>query len=180
VQNTQGLNSPNEVYFFSRKPEEYGLGNRYYNYEISRASEQMLDSAKAKTLNETKFKMIQFAEPTVDVQGKEYIYIIRSDASREAFASVMSPEHIHNAAGVGIRGLHYHAVERYGDAIGITVAAETPEAAKEQFQAWYGSIKDAMKKLADRFAILNTELEQKIEAFVAERRDELNRAKNAL
>jgi hypothetical protein len=178
VQNTQGLNSPYEVYFFSRKPEEYGLGNRYYSYEIDRANEQTLDSAKAKTFNDVQFKMIQFAEPTVDVQGKKYIYVIRSYASREEFESVMSPEHINK--GIGIRGLHYSAAERHGDAIGITIEADTPQAAKEQFHAWHASIKEALKALASRFAILNKEAGQKIEELADRRREELNRAKNAL
>jgi hypothetical protein len=31
-----------QVYFFSKKPEEYTLGNRYYNYEIGTASENFL------------------------------------------------------------------------------------------------------------------------------------------
>jgi hypothetical protein len=115
----------------------------------------------------------------VDVHGNKYIYVVRSHASREDFKNVMSPESL-NTKGVGIRGQHYSAVETYGDAIGVTVEAATPQAAKEQFQAWYESIKAALKALADRFAILNKELEQKVEELAAHRREELNRAKDAL
>jgi hypothetical protein len=180
VQNTRGLNSPSEVYFFSKKPEEYGLAG-YYDYAISGSSEQTLDSAKAKTLSSAQFKMITFAEPTVDVQGKKYIYVVRSNASRDEFEKVMSPEPAYRVkVFVGIPGLHYSASETSGDAIGITVEAETPEAAKEQFGAWYAKIKEALMRVADRFAILNKELEQKIEELAAKRREELKRAKNAL
>jgi hypothetical protein len=73
----------------------------------------------------------------VDVHGKKYIYVVRSNTSRDHFKEVMSPEYLRNATGVGIRGLHYSATETYGDAIGITVETETPQAAKEQFHAWY-------------------------------------------
>ncbi len=159
--NTQGLNSPSEVYFFSRRPEDYTFANRYYGYEIAKATEQSLDAAKAETLKDARFEMIQFAEPTVDVQGKKYIYVLRSSASRDKFRNVMSPEYLHKAKGVGILGLHYSAVEAYGDAIGITVEAATPQEAKVRFQAWHESIKAALRALADRFAILNKELEQK-------------------
>ena len=178
--NTQGLNSPNEVYFFSKRPEEYTLPTNYYYYEIVQANEQMLDRAKATTLKSAMFEMITFAEPTVDVQGEQYIYVIRSYAAREKFATVMSPEYLRNAKGIGIRGLHYDAVERSGDAIGITVEAETPQEAKEQFQAWHARIKESLKALADRFDILNKELQGKIEELTAKRREELNRAREAL
>jgi hypothetical protein len=180
MQNTQGLNSPDEVYFFSKKPEEYGLGDRYYSYEIEKATEQTLATAKRKVVSSTKFEMIQFAEPTVDVQGKKYIYVVRSYASRGDFQKVMSPQYLFEAKGVGILGLHYHGVEAHGDAIGITVEADTPEAAKGRFQAWHASIKEALKTLADRFAILNREVEEKVEELAAKRLEELSRAKNAL
>jgi hypothetical protein len=180
VPNTQGLNSPSEVYFFSKNPEQYTLASRNYDYEIGRASEQTLDSAKVETLSSAKFQVIPFAAPTVDVQGKKYVYVVRSYASRDQFQKVMSPEHSRTARGVGIPGLHYSAVETYGDAIGITVEADTPQVAKEQFQAWYAAIKKALNTVADRFAILNRDIEQKIAELTAERRDELDRAKNAL
>jgi hypothetical protein len=183
VLNTDGLDSPTEVYFFSKKPENYTSGDRNYSYEISNASEQTLDNAEAMTLSAAKMEIIQFAEPTVDVQGKNYIYVVRSKVSREEFANVMSPEPTYKAKGVqglGIRGLHYSASERYGDAIGITVEAATPQGAKEQFQTWYASIKAALKALGDRFAVLNKEIERQIEELAAQRRDELNRSKSAL
>jgi hypothetical protein len=62
----------------------------------------------------------------------------------------MSPESL-NAKAVEIRGQYYSAVETYGDAIGVMVEAATPQAAKEQFQALYESMKAALKILADRF-----------------------------
>jgi hypothetical protein len=38
VLNTDGLDSPTEVYFFSKKPENYTSGDRNYSYEISNPS----------------------------------------------------------------------------------------------------------------------------------------------
>ncbi len=175
-----GLNSPSEVYFFTKNPDEYKLPNWNHSYHISEADENTLENAKTKTRSGARFETIQFAEPTVDVQGKQYSYIIRSFASRENFAKVMSPEYLYQAKGTGIRGLHYAAAEPNGDAIGITIEAETPEAAKEQFQTWHGKIKDALRVLADRFAVLNKELDQKIEELATKRIDEVNRAKKAL
>ncbi len=75
---------------------------------------------------------------------------------------------------------HSVLVEEPEGAIGITVEAATPQEAKERFQAWHESVKAALKALADRFAILNKELEQKVEELAAQRREELNRAKDAL
>jgi len=177
---THGLNSPQEVYFFSQTPEEYQLPNWSYAYEISRATQQMMDNAKAKTRSGARFDTIQFGEPKVDVQGKRYIYVIRTNASRELFKKVMSPEYLHNAKGVGIPGLHYSASEMEGDAIGLTVVAETPQAAKEEFRAWYEKIREALKVLYGRFDVLNKQLDQMIEELAAKRVDELIRAKDAL
>jgi hypothetical protein len=174
-----GLNSPNEVYFFTKKPDQYTLSSGYF-YEISQASENTLEKAKANVRNRARFEVVQFSEPTVDVQGKKYSYIVRSSASRDDFEKSMSAEHVYKAEVGGILGLHYSAAERYGDAVGFTIEAETPEVAKEQFQAWYAQIKDALRVLADRFAILNNELDQKIEEAAVQRIDELNRAKKAL
>ena len=176
----RGLNSANEVFFFSQKPEEYELPRWNYAYEISKATEQAMDSAKAKTRDGARFQKIQFGEPIVDVQGKKYIYIVRSTASRDHFRQVMSPDYLRNARGVGIRGLHYAAVEAYGDAIGLTVEADTPQAAKQQFRTWYAKINEALKALEGRFVVLNKHLDQKIEELACQRLEELNRAKNAL
>jgi hypothetical protein len=43
-----------------------------------------------------------------------------------------------------------------------------------------GNIQKAPDTVAGRFTVLNGEIEQKTDALVAQRRDELNRAKNAL
>ena len=51
--NTHGLNSPTEVFFFSKTPEAYGLPTGYYNYEITRATAHTMDSANAKTRSST-------------------------------------------------------------------------------------------------------------------------------
>jgi len=180
VTNTHGLNSPTEVYFFSKTPEAYTLPIGHYNYEISRATAHTMDNAKAKTRSSTRLEIIHFGTPSVDVQGKKYIYVVRSNASRDHFKNVMSPEYLRNAKGVGIQGLHYSASETHGDAIGITVEAETPQAAKEQFHAWYTKVKELLNALDQRFAVINKEVDQKIEQFAAERLEELNRAKDAL
>jgi hypothetical protein len=174
-----GLNSPSDVYFFAKKLDQYTLSSGYF-HEISQANENTLEKAKTAVRSRARFEAVQFSEPTVDVQGKKYSYVVRSSASREDFEKSMSPEPMYKAKGTGIRGLHYSASDRYGDAIGVTIEAETPEAAKEQFQAWYAKIKDALRVLADRFATLNKELDQRIEEAAAQRVDELNRAKKAL
>lgn len=178
--NSHGLNSPTEVFFFSKMPEAYGLPTGYCNYEITKATAHTMDNAKAKTRSSIRLETIQFGNPSVDVQGKKYIYVVRSNTSRDRFKEVMSPEYLRNAKGVGIRGLHYSATETHGDAIGITVEAETPQAAKEQFHACYTTVKEALKVLDERFAVINKEMDQKIEQFATERLETLNRAKDAL
>jgi len=109
VTNTHGLNSPTEVFFFSKTPEAYGLPTGYYNYEITRAAAHTLDNAKAKTRSSTRLETIEFGTPSVDVQGKKCLYVVRSNASRDDFKEVMSPACLRNAKGVGTRGLHYSA-----------------------------------------------------------------------
>lgn len=178
--NTHGLNSPMEVHFFSKRPEEHALPGGYYNYEIDTATEHSMGAAKAKTRSGARLETIKFGEPTVDVHGKRYSYVVRSNAGRDHFNKVMSPEYLHGAKGVGIRGLHYSATNTNGDAIGFTIEAETPQAAKEVFQAWYEKIKEALKLLDERFAVLNKQLDEKIEDFAARRLEELARAKDAL
>jgi hypothetical protein len=180
VTNMHGLNSPTEVFFFSKTPEAYELPTGYYNYEITRATIQTMDNAKAKTRSSTRLEIVHFGTPSVDVQGKKYMYVVRSNASRDHFKNVMSPEYLRNAKGVGIQGLHYSASETPGDAIGITVEADTPQAAKERFHAWYTKVKESLNALDQGFAVINKEVEQKIEQFAAERLEELNRAKDAL
>jgi len=124
--------------------------------------------------------MVDFRKPEVDVQGKQYVYIVRSNDSRERFKTVMSPECAQGARGTGIRGLHYSAQESHGDVIGIIIQAESPVEAKQQFLTWYASIKEALTALSERFAILNKEIERKIEELAARRLEELERAKKAL
>jgi hypothetical protein len=177
---TRGLNSPQDVYFFSRKPGEYALPSGYYYYEIDKATENSMESAKANVRRSTRFETIKFNDPKVDVQGSQYIYVVRSTATRDKFKEVMSPEYLYVAKGVGIQGQHYSASETYGDAIGITFEAGTPQAAKEQFQAWYAKIKEALNALDERFAFLNKQMDQMIEELVAKRLEELKRAKDAL
>lgn len=182
VSNTSGLNSPTEVYFFTRNPDEYTLANRNYGYEISRASENDLERAAANTLNRaiSEFQVIQFGTPAVDVQGKEYIYVVRSRATYEEFKRIMSPEYVRTATRTGLRGLHYSSTERSGDAIGIRVEADSPQAAKQQFEDWYAKIKTGIQALADRFVVVRKEIEQEIAKLVELRREELDRAKKAL
>src|SRR6266446_6736527 len=172
-----GLNSPSEVRLFSKSPEQYNAHGSGYFYEISQAQEHNLEQAKDTVRQRSKLKMIQFGQPTVDVQGNEYIYIIRSSADRSEFEAVMSLEHLYGKGGTkgsekGIRGLHYSAHDRSGDAIGITIKAGTPEEAKEQFQAWYARVKEVLKALSERFVIVNKELDQQIEEAAAKRLDE--------
>jgi hypothetical protein len=175
-----GLNSPNEVYFFTKNPQDYKLPSGYFDYEITRADERTLESAKSETRKRGRLEIVQFSEPKVDVQGKTYTYVVRSTARRDNFKQVMSPEPAYQGKRPGIPGLHYAASDTFGDAIGLTIESETPEAAKEQFQTWYAKIKEMLKVLEERFAILNKELDQKIEESAAQRLDELNRAQKAL
>jgi hypothetical protein len=57
----------------------------------------------------------------------------------------------------------------HGDVIGITIQAESPVEAKQQFLTWYASIKEALTALSERFAILNKKIERKIEELAARR-----------
>jgi hypothetical protein len=179
---TRGLNSPNEVFFFTKTPEQYLFPSNYYDYRIREATQETMARAKADTRSSTKLEIIDFNQPKVDVQGQKYIYVVRSNASRDNFAKVMSPESVRmrKVPGIGIPGLHYSAGETYGDAIGLTIEAATPEAAKRQWQEWYNKICAALKALSERFEQLNNQMDSKIEELAAIRLEELNRAKNAL
>lgn len=177
-----GLNSPNDVTFFTKTPGEYTAGNSYF-YEIDTAqNEQVLRAAKESTRKRALLRMVGFNEPTVEVHGNNYSYILRSSANREEFRAVMSPEspYASQRMPTGIQGQHYSAHERYGDAIGITIYAETPEEAKHQFRKWHAQIKEALNALSARFAIVNKEIEKNIEEAAAKRFEELRRAKKAL
>jgi hypothetical protein len=72
------------------------------------------------------------------------------------------------------------AGEPYGDAIGVTIHADSPQTAKEQFHSWYSKIQDALKALNERFVTLNEDLQKKINEAASRRLEELNRAKDAL
>ena len=61
-----GLNSPYEVYFFTKAPEDYKAGPDPYFYEIDKVQNEMaLDAAKASTKNRALLKEIQFGAPEV-------------------------------------------------------------------------------------------------------------------
>jgi len=176
-----GLNSPHEVFFFTKKPEQYSVPGSGYFYSIREANENTMQNAKARTRETTAYRTIELFAPEVEVNGNRYTYIIRSFASREQFNTVLSPESVHGVtASQGIRGLHFSAVERSGDAIGLSVQADTPEAAKEQFHAWYASVKDALRAVEEQFVVLNRQLDQKIEEAAAQRLEELERPRRAL
>jgi hypothetical protein len=177
---TRGLNSPSEKYFFTKRPDEYKIPIGDYSYTIEQATEQTMARAKSETFRTHEFEIVTFDKPKVDVKERKYIYVVRSFAKRDNFAMVMSPRSAYESGGNGIIGLHYAAGEPYGDAIGITIDANSPQAAKEQFHSWYAKIQEALKALEQRFAVLNEEVKTKIEELASHRLEELNRAKDAL
>jgi hypothetical protein len=84
-----GLNSPQEVYFFTKTPDQYAVPD-VSSSEITNAQESSLKHAKFNARSRARFEMVDFRKPEVDVQGKQYVYIVRSNDSRERFKTVMS------------------------------------------------------------------------------------------
>jgi len=60
----------------------------------------------------------------VDVQGKKYIYVVRSNASRDHFKKVMSPEYMSNAKGGGI-GIIVRKQRRNSSTLGTRITSGT-------------------------------------------------------